>query len=217
MKDIPVTKVIELSKNYTSRQIELILKDEVCNGVPPNEVITIYERATKLEDEFVLNLICTNYNLALFYQNAFGLPESTLEEANAAFDEIYEFIHKIAKPQDIEKMKRRYRVRKNNNCTRKYGGKTYAKCFTKSSNKVIFHIRTYLYRCDGETVRKIATLLDCPSDIKHGLIPTLIDWILKQPKVKSVTLAVLKTIPDKKPMPLEDVIEIEQGIIEMRI
>ena len=82
---------------------------------------------------------------------------------------------------------------------------------------MIFHIRTYLYRCDGETVRKIATLLDCPSDIKYGLIPTLIDWILKQPKVKSVTLAVLKTIPDKKPMPLEDVIEIEQGIVEMRI
>ena len=118
--------------------------------------------------------------------------DGTKIEANAAFDEIYEFIHKVAKPKDIEKMKSRYRVRKHNNCTRKYGGKTCAKCFTKSGKKVIFHIRTYLYRCDGETVRKIATLLDCPSDIKYGLIPTLIDWILKQPKVKSVTLAVLK-------------------------
>ncbi len=75
MKDIPISKVIELSKNYSPGQIELILKDEVCEGVPSSEIITIYERATKLE------------------------------EANAPFDEIYGFIYTVAQPKDIKKMK----------------------------------------------------------------------------------------------------------------
>ena len=61
----------------------------------------------------------------------------------------------------------------------------------------------------------IAKALDCPKEVLTYIVPDLINWCLKQPLVKEEVISFLRLYPDGRPIPLEDIVDMESGKIKV--
>lgn len=219
MKEIPVGKLLELSETYTTKQLKLLFDDSINGDDKKHEILTLYNKACDLNDRYVIDILLNKYNMMdIMRFDNLDLPESTQEEANESFKELYAFIKSIVPSFKIKQMKSTMVQRKDRGFNRVYGGQKFHYCYTfKSNGQAIFHIRNYLYRTKSDNVRKVAEMLDCPNDIKSGLIIDLIEWILKQPLAKTKVMDLINTYPDYPSLPPQDVVEMELGIIEVVI
>lgn len=216
-QEISVAKVLELSEKYTSRQLHIILDNDFDAENNKRELIWLYDKAIKNEDDFVISILLNKYDMIKIINfDEIGLPESTQEEADAEFKKMYEMIKKIAPPKEIDKTKNRNKNRKEG-IKRRYGGLTFCRCFTFDKGYPIFHYRKYLFMTKSDNVRKLAISLNCPKNILNGIITDLIEWCVIQPKIKENIIKLLETFPDAYSVPLEDVLEMKCGNIKLEI
>lgn len=216
---IPISTMLEMTQRYRPKELEIIYDPDFDGEEYKNRVVQLYKKADRLNDWVVLNILVEKYDMASIMSFDYsGLPESTLEEANQSFEEIYEFIKKIVPTYEVSKMKHRNYARKNMGQVRQVGGRHMRTCFTTDKDgNPIFHIRKYLFITNSDNVRKIATKLDCPKDIWCGLITDLIEWCCKQEKIKEATLELLMTFPDTESMPIEDVSDMLVGLTQISV
>ena len=147
-----------------------------------------------------------------------GLPESTMEEANRSFEEIYKFVNEVVPEAHLDRSLKRWHDRKINNCDRMYGGKSLRGCFEiKKNGSVIFHVRKYLFRTSNDNARMIAKNLGYPEENIYDPVPVLIDWTCKQPGMKNEVINLLLTMPDKLPIPVKDISDMMCSKIQMTI
>ena len=114
--------------------------------------------------------------MAILDFDSSGLPESTMEEANRSFEEIYKFVNEVVPKAQLTNSKARWSNRKTFNSERMYGGKSLRGCFEiKKNGSVIFHVRKYLFRTSNDNARMVAKNLGYPEENIYDPVPVLID------------------------------------------
>ena len=61
----------------------------------------------------------------------------------------------------------------------------------------------------------LARALECSKDVQSKIFTELIEWCLKQPFIEQEILSILRLSPDVPPIPLEDIVDMENGKIKM--
>lgn len=212
------SKLTELSKRYSVKQIAAIY-DPDFDVKDTHTISSTYKKADKLNDYEVINLLHQKYDMmAILDFDSSGLPESTMKEANRSFEEIYKFVNEVVPEAHLDRSLKRWHDRKINNCERMYGGKSLRGCFEiKKNGSVVFHVRKYLFRTSNDNARMVAKNLGYPEENIYDPVPVLIDWTCKQPGMKNEIIKLLLTMPDKLPIPIEDISDMMCGKIQMTI
>ena len=219
--DIPISVVLEQSQRYTKNQLRYLYEDvDTSKPATRRGIKALYEKAERFNDEFTTTLLVNKYDmLAMFESDLSGLPQVTKEQTDKAFEDIYEMIKKINPYDDdyIITARDNYLTKIANSGVRKrrYGSTSFRTCFKETDKGVFFSIKSYLYKTRTETVRMLARALECPKDIQSKIFPELIEWCLKQPFVEQELLSILRLSPDVPPIPLEDIVDMENGKIKM--
>ena len=174
------SKLTELSKRYSVKQIAAIY-DPDFDVKDAHTISSTYKKADKLNDYEVINLLHQKYDMmAILDFDSSGLPESTMEEANRSFEEIYKFVNEVVPEAHLDRSLKRWHDRKINNCDRMYGGKSLRGCFEiKKNGSVIFHVRKYLFRTSNDNARMVAKNLGYSEENIYDPVPVLIDWSCK--------------------------------------
>ena len=218
--NIPASVILEQSQNYTQRQMRFLYEDNI--DLQPSVRVAIknlYAKAEKLEDNFTMSILESKYDLiSIFERDISGLTQVSKESTEMAFKEIFQFIKKI-NPYDDETIinRRAYHITK---CTKKprnrvYGSISFRTCFKKTEDGVIFSIKSYLYKANHETLDMLLTSLICPKDVLTKVFPEKIEWCLQQKRLEKELLMVLRMFPGPFPIPLEDIVDMENGKIKM--
>lgn len=220
--DIPISVVLEQSQRYTKNQLRYLYEDvDISKPSIRHGIKLLYEKAENFKDEFTTTLLANKYDMfALFESDLSGLPQVTKEQTDKAFEDIYEMI-KTVNPYDDDYIirKREATIARNyedkKRRKRLYGSHSFRTCFKETDKGVFFSIKSYLYKTRTETVRMLARALECPKDIQSKIFPELIEWCLKQPFIEQEILSILRLSPDVPPIPLEDIVDMENGKIKM--
>lgn len=219
INEIPLAIVLEHSQKYTPAQMQILYGDvSRDDGRYKLQIKNLYEKADKLNDNAAMEILSSRYDMTAIFENDIsGLPQVTKEQTDKAFDEIYNEIKKINPYVDQYQInKRDMRIRKlysDNKRRRMHGSTTFQSCFKIVDNKVYFSLRSYLYKTSTENVKMIARAMECPKEVLTYIVPDLIDWCLKQPFIKEEVISFLRLFPDNKPIPLEDIVDMENGKI----
>ena len=221
MKDIPVSVILEQSQRYTNSQLKYLYDENITlTPMAKHSIKKLYTKAESLGDETVMDILVNKYDmLAIFDDDVSGLPQVTKESTDKAFKDIYELIKKINPYDDeVSIAKRDNSIKKYNKKgyrNRRYGGNVFRDCFKEIDGKMTFCIRKYLYKTSTENVRNIAKLLDIDKGKLTILFPELIELILEEKLLNRTLLRYLRLVPDPCPIPLEDIVDMEQGKTQM--
>ena len=97
------SKLTELSKRYSVKQIAAIY-DPDFDVKDTHTISSTYKKADKLNDHEVINLLHQKYDMmAILDFDSSGLPESTMEEANRSFEEIYKFVNEVVHEAHLDR------------------------------------------------------------------------------------------------------------------
>lgn len=218
-KDIPIAKVLEQSQRYTNRQMKYLYEDVKMNPMVARGIKNLYEKAERLHDDLVMEIIENKYDMfALYDKDLSGLPEVNEETTRKHFDEIYEMIKKINPYDDqVIILQRENSIKRSRGGirNRRHGSNAFMCCFKKVRGQWYFGIKSYLFKTSTDVVRKLAEVLNCEPSLKTKVVPEIIDWCVRQNGVEKELLKILRTFPDDYPIPLEDIVDMENGEIRM--
>ena len=218
--EIPMSVVLEQSQRYTASQMKILYSEQTrTDRMFKDSVRKLYEKADKCGDDVAINILCSKYDMiAVFEKDLSGLPQVTAEQTDKSFKEIYEMIKSINPySDDVVIRKRRVALKKNYGKDRKrrYGSNVFCTCFKETDHGVYFSLRSYLYKTSTTNIKMIAKALDRPKEVLTYIVPDLINWCLKQPLVKEEVISFLRLYPDGRPIPLEDIVDMENGKIKV--
>lgn len=219
--DIPISVILEQTSRYTPSQMKLLYEDNIdLNKYNANQIKILYRKAEGLHDETTLKIITDKYDMfSIFEDDLSGLPNVSVDDTEKSFEEIYEFIKSINPKCDMKlinkRNKRIEKITKKKREHRRYGSSIFRTCYKTNGNKVIFSMKSYLYKTTPANVYKIADMLECPTKVKASIFPEIVDWILIQKDVKETIVIFLRKMPDRCPIPLEDVVDMENGKITL--
>ena len=223
--ETPMAVLLEQMQRYNRKQMLILHGDPVKDGfsVNANELKRLYDHAYKINDMDVIALLVNKYDMVeLFKDPDDSLPETTESETKDAFDDIYNMINSINPNDDIEKVKAAHRKRYKPDGTyrpRRYGGKFYRKMFrTDRNGNVSFSMDAYMYSLSMSDLKHMwyvyhprqSTLYDMP----HITITGMVGLLHNDDRTPDLLLKHMRE-QTYHPMPMEDILDMEKGIIAM--
>ncbi|MBR0418048.1 MAG: hypothetical protein IJI66_02640 [Erysipelotrichaceae bacterium] len=225
--ETPISVLLEQVMNYTKRQMILLHGDldDLETEIRDIEIIRLYDRAYRLGDINALTCIVNRFPINMILQGKNnGLPESTEEETKKSFKEIYAVIQSIvpdfqAMSEDEREIHDRKRNRRKNNIleeNRRPGAAHYRKCFANENGKWRFYVRSFLSSIPDQHVM---CLMKQYPDFDKNLFSLLpyqkIDWLCKHEDLHEKILIFLRTRSLSCVFSIEDIVDMENGKIEM--
>jgi hypothetical protein len=224
--DTPMDILLDQMELYTVKQMRILHgdreKDEL--KVSIQELTKLYDRALRNRDVNALTLLKDKYNLDdVFKSLNDGLPEITQEEEDAIFGKIFTIIHTVNPKDDRDKILAERQKRYKTDGTwrqRRYGSKKYRTCFSiEPDGTVLFHMGMYLNCLGRQDLLKI-WMTGHPKGPKQklDLIHIGVVGLINAIKEDDATPAILiKFIRERScdPMPMEDIVDMEDGKIKL--
>lgn len=214
---ITVDRLLLLTNNYTITQINALYGETVKGR--HSFIRGIFDKAMQINDSETVNILYENYDMKKILSfDIKDISNATNEETEIMFNDISNFIKNVDPNFDIRHMNKRQQLREERGNKRLNGSISFQDCFTVNKNgEMEFNVRKYLFKTKSANVRMIAENLGCPKEKLSDCYVELIPWILKQPECNAEVIKLLRTFPDERPIPLEDILDIENGNILMKI
>lgn len=208
-------KIFEQLDVYTPTQLRILY----CDGYDVDAHITsarsLYIKAMERKDYDTILLLHSKYDLTnvLRIDMTEELPDK--DYTKETFDSIYASIKEIDSNYDKRQILQRKRERARNGSSRRYGGKHFRGCFSVTEDEIIFDTRKYLFETTSDNVKTLALALGLPKERLPDLYLEIIPWILEQHDYKLELLKILRNTKEGLPIPLEDIVDMEEGKILM--
>lgn len=222
-------RLIEMMGTFTQDQIKIICCDPETEDFRCNAdlIKQVYNKAYRNGDFDVISILCHKYPMTEIFRDPTDLrellPVVSGEDVKKVFDYIYEMINTVSPNAEIEKAKKKHRNKYKPGIgyieKRIRGGEEYHHCFKNKYSTHVFSMMSFL--CTAVSRKDLIKIWRAAKggtngglDIVHIATRSLAYSVATHKECYPGVFQYMRHMI-KKPFPIEDIIDMENGTIEI--
>lgn len=214
--ETPIATLLEQVQHFSNYQMDIIHSES--DDFPDEDIIFVYEKALRLNDENALYCMLNKYDISYLYDGDDNLKIDP-EKIDECFKDIFNMIKKVNPNMDYEKIRESQQKaeEKSIKFQRTYGGKFHQDCFIVDK-EIEFDAKKFLEKL---TTAQLIWLLRETNNLTYSKRREInkykIRYILASDNLKDALVKFMKEETYKHPMPYKDICDIENEIIKIKI